>query len=173
MNTNVKDELKMLQDYIENLESKNEKDLLNDENAKKLTEAGNILRELDVSIVGDLKEEIIKSIDKTANSVISKFTAKQDKDKKYEEIKDIFFSSEDYKTFRKNTIDMVAKHMNENKISKETFDMILSSFNITLSQDEMNQIVSETIPEKPKTVLENGMQYVWDAEKKAWMIVKK
>jgi hypothetical protein len=34
-------------------------------------------------------------------------------------------------------------------------------------------VLSESIPPKPTTVLENGMQYVWDAEKKAWMIVKK
>jgi hypothetical protein len=173
MNTNVKDELKMLQDYIDNLSEKNEKDLLNDENWKRLTEAGNILREIDVSIVGDLKEEIIKSIDKQANSLISKFTASQDKNKQYEEIKTLFFASEDYKKFREQTIEIVAKNMNLGLISKEEFDTILSSFNIVLSQDEMNQIVSETIPEKPKTVLENGMQYVWDAEKKAWMIVKK
>jgi hypothetical protein len=63
--------------------------------------------------------------------------------------------------------------MKKGLLTKETFDYILSAFNITLSQDEMNTIVSETIPEKPKTVLPNDQQYVWNSETKAWEIVKK
>jgi hypothetical protein len=173
MNTNVTDELKMLKEYIENLEEKNEKDLLNDENAKRMTEAGNILRELDVSIVGNLKDIISKKIDEQASLLISKFAASQDKDKQYEEIKTLFFASDDYKNFRKQTIAIVAKNMNSGYISKEEMETVLDSFNIILSQEEMNEIISESIPPKPTTVLENGMQYVWDAEKKAWMIVKK
>jgi glycerate-2-kinase len=172
MNQNIKDELEMLESYIENLEEKNEKNLLNDENAKKLTEAGNILRELDVSIVGDLKQ-IINNINKEADSIISKFAITQDIKKDFNEIKNIFFSSEDYKNFRKQTINTASKYMIEGKISKETFDTILTSFNITLSQEEMNSIISETQPPKPTTVLPNDEQYVWDSEKKTWTIVKK
>ena len=121
----------------------------------------------------DLKAKIIKKIDENASIIISKFAASQDKNKQFEEVKTLFFSSEDYKNFRSSTIASVSEDMKKGLLTKETFDYILSAFNITLSQDEMNTIVSETIPEKPKTVLPNDQQYVWNSETKAWEIVKK
>ena len=121
----------------------------------------------------DLKAKIIKKIDENASIIISKFAASQDKNKQFEEVKTLFFSSEDYKNFRSSTIASVSEDMKKGLLTKETFDYILSAFNITLSQDEMNTIISETVPEKPKTVLPNDQQYVWNSETKAWEIVKK
>lgn len=166
MNNGIKDLLDVIYDYIENIKHKNEEDMIGkdveDKVIEKLNKAGDILKDVDLSIVpgkvetekkdksGKIKSKIVSMYEKHIEAFIEKNP------------NDEFEKSKAYNEFKEDVINLLTASVKTGEIKSEQFGELADKLEIKLSEEELNNILAQR-PPKPADRPPDGKKWVWDA----------